>query len=87
MKKYSIVYVPKAVKQFSKFPKHLQDEYKEILDLLPYKENHERLRVHKLSGILKDAYSARVNFEHRIVFAYDGDLIVVMLLGDHSIYR
>ena len=87
MVKYEVVFLPKAIKQYSKLPNDLQEEIEETIELLKESENHERLKVHKLHGILKNFYSARVNYEYRVIFSYDGSLLVVSLIGDHSLYK
>ncbi len=87
MVKYEVVFLPKAIKQYSKLPNDLQEEIEETIELLKESENHERLKVHKLNGILKNFYSARVNYEYRVIFSYDGSLLVVSLIGDHSLYK
>ena len=87
MARYEVVFLPKAIKQYSKLPNELQEEIEEVIGFLSDSLNHERLKVHKLHGILKNFYSARVNYEYRVIFTYDGSLLVVSLIGDHSIYK
>lgn len=86
MGKFEIAYLPKAVKQFSKLPKVLQDECILTIALLKDTKNHEKLKVHKLHGILKKYYSASIDRSYRIVFTYENNTIVIMLIGDHSVY-
>lgn len=87
MVKYEVVFLPKAIKLYSKLSSGLQEEIEETIELLRDSQNHERLKVHKLHGILKNFYSARVNYEYRVIFSYDGPLLVVSLFGDHSLYK
>lgn len=87
MAKFEIVFLPKAIKQFSKLEAGLQEEVEEAIEALRDSVNHERLRVHKLHGILKSFHSAKVDYSYRIIFAFDGPLIVIALIGDHAMYR
>ena len=84
---FRIMYQPKALKQYSKFPNDLKDAYKQAFSLLADSDNHQKLKVHKLHGELKDSYAASVDYAHRIVFKYYKDAIVVVLVGNHSIYN
>jgi mRNA-degrading endonuclease YafQ of YafQ-DinJ toxin-antitoxin module len=44
-------------------------------------------RTHKLTGKLKIYYSSSINYTYRFVWILDGDLITLVNIGDHSIYR
>jgi mRNA-degrading endonuclease YafQ of YafQ-DinJ toxin-antitoxin module len=83
-----ILYKPSFVKDYNNLPGDLQIEVKEKIQLFLIKDNHLRLRVHKLSGKLKGSYSFSVNYSHRIVFEYESSNSVVFLgVGTHDIYK
>ena len=83
-----IKYKPSFVREFKKLPEGLQVEVFEKIELFRNKENHEKLKVHKLKGKLKDYYSFSVSYSHRIVFAYEKKTEVVFLgIGDHDVYK
>jgi len=83
-----ILYKPSFIKDYNKLSGELQAEVKEKIELFLKKENHLRLKVHKLSGKLKGSYSFSVNYSHRIVFEYEsGDTVVFMAVGTHDIYK
>lgn len=65
--------------------------FKEITDkVTEFKNfgNHQKLKVHKLHGKMKDVYSFSVNYKYRILFKYsDKNTVVLLTLGDHQIYQ
>lgn len=63
-----ILYKPTFIRQFNKLEELLQDEIIEKIELFKDKKNHKQLKVHKLTGKLKDFYSFSVNYSYRIVF-------------------
>lgn len=83
-----IRYKPSFVREFKKLPVELQEEALERIDLFKDVENHQKLKVHKLKGRLKDFHSFSVTYSHRIVFSFDSKTEVVFLaIGSHDIYR
>ncbi len=67
----------------------LQDQVDKVVEKFKHTENHSELKVHKLSGKLKNTYAFSVNYSVRIIFEYTNSKIVTILLtvGDHSIYE
>lgn len=87
-KSMKILYKPSFIKDYNKLSGDLQTEVKEKIQLLLNKENHLKLKVHKLSGKLKGSYSFSVNYSHRIVFEYESSqTILFMGVGTHDIYK
>ena len=83
-----IDYKPTFIRAYNKLPPELQLEVKEKLQLFKDSSNHERLRVHKLHGLLKQFYSFSLTYAHRAVFYYETKQNVIMVdLGDHDVYR
>lgn len=79
---------PSFVREFKKLPIELRSEALEKIELFKDTKNHEKLRVHKLSGKLKNYYSFSITYSHRIVFEYETKEIVVFLaVGTHAVYR
>ncbi|MBI5793552.1 hypothetical protein HZA87_00475 [Candidatus Uhrbacteria bacterium] len=82
-----VAYTPKFVRAYKKLVPGLQIEVKQALELFADKGNHDRLRVHKLSGRMEDRYSFSVNYKIRVVFRFLPDGRALLLtVGDHSIY-
>ncbi len=83
-----IVYAPKFVRAYKKFVPGLKKEIKAAIELFADRANHERLRVHKLSGRMEGRYGFSVNYQTRIVFQWDPDgRAVFLIVGDHDIYE
>ncbi|MDD3694316.1 MAG: type II toxin-antitoxin system mRNA interferase toxin, RelE/StbE family [Candidatus Pacebacteria bacterium] len=85
---YEIKFTPSFLRSFKKSHPHLQDEIETTIEKLKDASNHQSLRVHKLSGRLKNFYSCSVNYQQRIVFEFREKTIIVLLaVGDHDVYR
>ncbi|OHA24695.1 MAG: hypothetical protein A3B11_00415 [Candidatus Taylorbacteria bacterium RIFCSPLOWO2_01_FULL_44_26] len=83
-----IAYKAIFIRQFDDLPIDLQSEVLEKIGLLKIAQNHQQLKVHKLHGSLQDRYSFSVNYKIRIVFRYlSKNEIVLLVIGDHDIYR
>ncbi|MBI2100958.1 MAG: plasmid stabilization protein [Candidatus Vogelbacteria bacterium] len=84
----AIAYSPVFVKQFAKCELELKQEIKEGIALFSQRDNHRRLKVHKLHGQLKDRYSFSINHRLRIVFRWlSKDEAYLLALGDHDVYK
>ncbi|MCK5027657.1 MAG: type II toxin-antitoxin system mRNA interferase toxin, RelE/StbE family [Candidatus Pacebacteria bacterium] len=83
-----VCFKPTFVRQFKILEDDLQEEVLEKIELLKSKNNHRQLKVHKLSGRLKDRYSFSVNYKIRIVFKYETKSKAVLLaIGSHDVYK
>ena len=82
-----IVYIPVFMRQFAKLHPEFQKEVSEKIELLKDKDNHKRLKVHKLHGRLKNRYRFSVDYQTRIVFTYiSKQEIALLAIGDHKVY-
>lgn len=84
----NIAYKPAFIRQLQKLPPALQQEVKERIAGL--RENHRNptLHTHKLKGALEGRWSFSVNYQYRIVFAFeDKHSVVLLAIGDHDVYR
>lgn len=85
---YTILYKPTFLRSFKKLYPDLQDEVEEVITRLAHRKNHKTLRVHKLTGRLGGCWSCSVNYQYRIIFAYERkDAVVLLDVGDHDVYR
>jgi mRNA-degrading endonuclease YafQ of YafQ-DinJ toxin-antitoxin module len=85
-----IGYSPSFVRLYKKLHPDLQVEVKEKINLFKSPDNHDSLRVHKLSGKLKNQYSFSVNYSDRIIFEYldkGKNSVVLLHVGSHAIYK
>lgn len=66
----------------------LKTEVKEKIESFRNRNNHLRLKVHKLHGPLKDSFSFSVNHRLRVLFKYLTDSQVILVaIDDHDIYK
>lgn len=85
---YTVSYRASFVRQYDRLEEELKEEVKEKLKLLRNKNNHERLRVHKLHGRFKKFWSFSVNYKMRIIFQFESDKeLVIFDIGDHDVYK
>ena len=84
-----VLYTQPFIRQFNSLEKDLRDEIYEKIKSFKNKDNHNKLKVHKLKGRLKSQYSFSVNYKIRIVFEYTASKKEVALLsiGDHDVYK
>ena len=82
-----INYKATFVRSFDEMEISLQEEILEKIELFRDKNNHNKLKVHKLHGALKDCYSFSVNYKIRIVFQYlSKKEVAILAVGDHEVY-
>jgi plasmid maintenance system killer protein len=83
-----IIYTPVFLKQVKKCDPDLKTEVTEKVSMFKDKDNHQRLKVHKLKGKLKGLYSFSVTHSHRIVFSWEGSTTAVFFsFGSHDVYN
>ncbi len=82
-----VSYTKRFFKRFNKYEEGFQKEVLKKIEEFKDRENHKRLKVHKLHGNFSTFYSFSVNYKTRIVFEYLSKTEVVLLtIGDHGIY-
>jgi len=83
-----ILYKPSFVRAYKNLPPEVKTIAKEKIELLKDTNNHERLRVHKLRGSLKNCYSFSITHSHRAIFTNEkSNTITLLAIGDHDIYQ
>jgi len=82
----AVHYAPTFVRMYKKLDPPLKEEVKEKIALFRDSNNHQALKVHKLSGALNDRWSFSVNYKIRIVFRYGSSKNTANLLyvGSHD---
>ncbi|MFT5832308.1 MAG: mRNA interferase YafQ [Candidatus Paceibacteria bacterium] len=84
----TIGYKPSFLRDFKKLPLELQEDIRDKIELFKTTDNHERLKVHKLKGRLKNCYSFSVSYSYRIVFKYETKQKAIFLaVDDHNVYK
>lgn len=66
----------------------LTDTVYRTMKLLASARHPASLKVHKLSGVLKDCFGASISYEYRIVFTLVSNTICFIDIGSHdAVYR
>lgn len=87
--KYRIIYTDSYVRRAARFLKRHPEmlvQYEKTLQLLEVNPFHPSLRLHRLSGHLKDLHSVSVNISYRIAleFLMDEKTIIPVNVGKHE---
>lgn len=83
-----ILYLAKFAKEFRKLPKPVQMLAEKKLEIFRADPFNQRLRTHKLGGVLEGFYAFSINHTHRIIFDFaDTDIIRFYKVGTHDIYE
>ena len=82
---YSHLFEKKA-KRFFKYHPEIKKQYYKTLQILKANPQHPSLRLHKLSGHLKDYYSVSINISYRIVLdlIITKKKIILVNIGSHD---
>lgn len=85
----AIEYSSDFVRKYKKLDPALKSEIRDRLEEFRDMRNHQKLRVHKLSGSMKGLLAFSVNYSDRIVFEWGKNKKIAYMLdvGDHSIYE
>ena len=85
--KYEIYFTPtfkKKLKAFLKKHPELEKEIEKKLEILISDPFHPILKIHKLSGRLKNEWSIWLTYEYRILFIIEGNKIFLTNIGAHE---
>lgn len=84
----TILFTPSFDKQVRKLPPALLNAVSDALEAFKDRSNHQKLKVHKLHGRLKNCHAFSVDYKHRVVFRWITKHKVLLLdFGDHSVYE
>ncbi len=76
--------------RFEKRLRHVPDEIKRKAEktVLLFRTDpfHPSLRLHRLSGKLKEYWSISIDLKYRIIFRMDGGTAIFSSVGTHAIY-
>ncbi len=86
-----VFYTKTFLKKFSKLNPLLQEEVYEKIELFRMRENHQKLKVHKLKKPFEGKYAFSVNYKIRVIFTYgekDRNRVYLLTVGTHDqVYR
>lgn len=80
---FTDTYIKKELYFLKKHPE-LIERYKKTIKLMEININHPSLRLHKLTGNLKEYHSISINLVYRIVVKLIGNKILFIYLGHHQ---
>ncbi|MBT2732602.1 Txe/YoeB family addiction module toxin [Carnobacterium sp. ISL-102] len=66
---------------------HLDQKFKDLMDVLKENPFQNPLPYEKLVGNLKDNYSRRLNIQHRLVYSVDNDAKEVIIWSAWTHYE
>ncbi len=83
-----VSFSPNFIRELEGLPRSLREEAIEKIEALSQNPKQPRLKVHKLSGSLKNRYAFSVNYRIRIIFRFIGKPRRAYLLhiGGHEVY-
>jgi len=86
---WEVAFTAHFVRSLNKLPPPLQDEVIEKIKLLKNPVHHQRLRLHKLHGVMKHYHSFSVNYRVRVIIQIIKKQAIALLIdvGDHSLYK
>jgi mRNA-degrading endonuclease YafQ of YafQ-DinJ toxin-antitoxin module len=89
---YKLIFTPtydKLAEKWLKKHPDLQDKYYKTIQLLELNPYHNSLRLHNLDGTMKKFHSVSIDMRQRIIIDlhFEGDTIILLKIGDHSIYK
>lgn len=82
-----VLFSPRFEKNFQKLPTRIQQLTLKKLELFESDPKSSSLKVHKLTGKLRDCSAFSVNHSYRILFFTEGGEAVLVDIGTHSIYK
>ena len=82
---YEFVFTEKFKKHFAKLNNNEKKQLKNKLELLSNNPMHPSLRTKRIQGT-KDLFECSVNIDIRIIWFYEGDVLIILLdVGHHDI--
>ena len=83
----TIGYTREFIRRYDKLPNILKETIKEKIQLFKNRDNHQRLKVHKLHGKYAGFFGFSIDRKNRIMFEWISDTEARLhTVGDHSIY-
>jgi len=80
------VFTARFVKTLKKLPNLIVNDVHYVIEEFKDKDNHKRLKLHKLQGVMKKYHAFSANYHYRIIIKIEVEEITFIDVGDHSIY-
>ena len=87
MKIRNIIFAPKFDKRWSSITHEMKIKARKALALFEQNPFHPSLRLHDLSGRLKNFWSISIDRKNRIIFEVRKDTAILHSIGSHAIYE
>jgi mRNA-degrading endonuclease YafQ of YafQ-DinJ toxin-antitoxin module len=82
-----VFYTPHFKREAKQLPRGLRSLVEERLRLFISDPHHSSLKLHKLTGKLKEYWAFSIDYQLRVILSFEGKTkIVLHSIGDHSIY-
>lgn len=82
-----LFYTARFLRSFTKLEQAVQDDVESAIEDFKKKENHERLKLHKLHGKMKLYHAFSANYSYRIIVKFEKKNVYCMDVGDHRVYE
>ncbi len=86
MKIRHIIFAPKFDKRWKTLPRETKDSARKAMTLFQENAFHPSLRLHDLSGKLRNLWSISIDRRNRIIFEVQKDTAILHSIGSHAIY-
>ncbi len=84
MKYHTLHKFEKKLIKYAKFDRELFELIRKQLSLFETNEKHPSLRIHKLTGELKDYWSISINKSIRIIYFIENNMAYFVNIGTHD---
>lgn len=74
-------------RQYKKLPKEIKNLARERINIFQKDIFNSRLKTHKLQRESDNYWSFSINYSYRLIFTFDGEIITLCYIGDHTIYH
>lgn len=82
-----LLYTRRFLKSLKKLSDELQDDVVNAVERFKDSDNHKELRLHKLSGKMKEYHAFSANFSYRIIVKIKKTEVFFIDVGDHNVYE
>lgn len=79
----NVIFSKKADEVYLKLPQTIRKKIRKQIKLLKQDIHYPSLRVKKLKGE-SDLFEARIDYQYRLIFSFEGDTITVHTMGTHD---
>ena len=82
-----IIYSPKFAREYKKLSIETKIKAEKVELLFRKNPFNPKLKIHKLSGHLKDFWSFSIDYSNRVIFEFaEKDIVYFHSVGNHDIY-